>query len=135
MKVKLPTLKGRMNQPKQTPEEVITQRKRMNTTDIDFNTLFENRRFFCGRMISPYKESPKGCKCVFNANIISPSRRKIWYGDINLTKEGKILKEIAKELGETLYVLTERDCRFDTEGDSIESLLAKAVWNTTMEIV
>lgn len=136
MKIKWPTLQGRLNQPKQTPEEVIYQRKRMNanTENIDFNTPFENRRFFCGRMISPYKESPKGCQCIFNANIISPSKGKIWYGDINLTKEGNILKEIAEELGETLFVLREMDCRFETEGDPTDVLITKAVWNTSMEL-
>ena len=86
----------------------------------------------CGRMIAGSKRAPAGCICVWNANVITKSSGKVWFGDLNLTKEGKILKEIAKEVGETLYILRESDCRFDTEKDPIDLLISRAVWNTEM---
>ena len=81
-------------------------------------------------MISGSKIPPKGEICVWNANIISRSNGKIWFGDLNLTKDGKALKLIATELGEPLYVLREHDARFGTETKPIEELIEKAVWST-----
>jgi hypothetical protein len=102
----------------------------MNIIDI-----FEKYGFYLGRMISPYKETPNGCRCVWNANIITKSQGKIWYGDINITKDAPKLKLIADELKETLYILRERDCRFDTENDPIDSLINRSIWNTAQEII
>jgi hypothetical protein len=85
-------------------------------------------------MVSATKTSPKGCKCVWNANLISPIQGKVWHGDLNLTKDGEKLKIVAEKVGETLYVLRENDARFGTEEDSIDILISRAVWNTTMPI-
>jgi hypothetical protein len=103
--------------------------------DIDqIGEVFSKHRIHCGRMISSNKTSPKGHLCVWNANIVSKSSGKIWFGDLNITKEGNVLKEIAKEIGETLYILHEKDCRFDTENDPIDLLISRSVWNTEMDI-
>ena len=104
-----------------------------DNTTVD--ELFRSKGLYCGRISSFSKSSPEGCKCVFNANVISPSRGKIWYGDLNLTKEGKKIKKIAEGMGETLYVLKEHDCRFDHENDPIPLLISKAVWNTSLDII
>ena len=79
-------------------------------------------------------KSPTGNICVWNANIVTKSSGKIWFGDLNLTKEGDRLKKIAAEIGEALYVLREKDCRFDTEKNPIDLLISMAIWNTDMEI-
>lgn len=97
--------------------------------------IFSKHKLICGRMIAAHKIAPKGNTCVWNANIIIKSSGKIWFGDLNITKEGNSLKEIAAEIGETLYVLRESDCRFDTEKDPIDVLIGRAVWNTDMEIL
>lgn len=96
--------------------------------------LLKENGFRCGRMISYSKKSPEGCFCVWNANIITKSNGKVWFGDLNITREGNKLKEVAKQLGEELFVLREMDCRFETSTDSIEVLIDKAVWHTNMEI-
>lgn len=101
--------------------------------DILFE-IFENHNLHCGSMIAAYKIAPKGHVCVWNGNLITKSSGKIWFGDLNLTKEGSLLKEIAIEIGETLYVLRESDCRFGTEKDPIDLLISRAVWNTDMMI-
>ena len=103
----------------------------MNTTIFE---SFNKRKLSCGRMISAHKTSPPGHFCVWNANIVTKSSGKLWFGDLNITKEGSLLKEIAAEVGETLYVLRESDCRFGTEADPIELLISRSVWNTDMEI-
>jgi hypothetical protein len=99
------------------------------TRDEIYDT-FEKHGLRCGRIISGGKTSPPGCKCVWNANVISPSISKLWYGDINLTREGDKLKKVAADIGETLYVLRESDARFGTETAPVQSLLNKAVWST-----
>lgn len=69
----------------------------------------------CGRMMSGSKIAPEGQDCVWNANLVTKEQGKIWYGDINLTTEGKYVADLAEELGETIYVLHGHDCRFTTE--------------------
>lgn len=101
----------------------------MNTKEI--REIFNKQKLYCGRMISGSKQAPKDQVCVWNANIITKSGGKVWFGDLNLTKEGEKLKVIGKEIGETLFVLKECDARFGTEDDSIEVLISRAAWDTT----
>lgn len=75
----------------------------------------DNDFFYTGRMISGSKTAPKGHVCVFNANICTKTKGKIWFGDLDLTTDEKRLQAFAKKQGETLYILRERDARFDNE--------------------
>ena len=95
--------------------------------------IFHKHKLTYGRMISGSKSCPAGQVCVFNANLVTKNRGKIWFGDLNITKEAKKLKKIAEEIGEVLYVLREGDCRFGTENDPIEVVIGRAVWDTTKE--
>lgn len=92
----------------------------------------EENNLYVGRMISGNKRSPDGHQCVWNANIVTRSEGKVWFGDINITKDGEKLKKIAEQYGEPLYVLREKDCRFETQNDPIEVLIDKAVWSTSL---
>jgi len=94
--------------------------------------IFHNKNLIIGRIISPYKNAPKNNVCVWNANVMTKENGKVWYGDLNLTKDYKKLNEICGIIGKTLYVLKEEDCRFGKENDSIDSLIQKAVWNTNL---
>ena len=100
----------------------------------DYNLIFRENGFINSRMItaskSSYRKAYPNNQIVFNANIITEKSGKVWYGDLDITKDKDMLKKIASELGETLYVLYEMDCRFSTEKDSIETLIKKSVWNT-----
>lgn len=98
----------------------------------DIRRELTDRKLHCGRMISGCKRAPDGHVCVWNANIIAKSQGKVWFGDLDLTTEGSLLKEVANVIGEPLYVLREMDCRFDTESDDVNLLISRAVWNTTM---
>ena len=77
-----------------------------------------------GRMISGNKSGPKGHVCVWNANVCTKSKGKIWFGDLDLTKDGDELKALAAREGETIYVLREMDGRFMNEA---KPLLDRAV--------
>ena len=75
-----------------------------------------------GMMISASKSvyraaNPKNL-VVFNANIVVINGKeysKIWYGDLDITKSSKQLRELAESLDRTVYVLRENDGRFDNE--------------------
>jgi len=72
-----------------------------------------------GRMLSGSKSfyaaaNPKNV-IVFNGNICTQSGGKIWYGDIDITKDEAGLKALAAAIGEDVYVLFEMDGRFDNE--------------------
>jgi hypothetical protein len=78
-----------------------------------------------------YHEKHSKDLIVFNANIVMPGYGKVWYGDLNLTKDYVILKSIAKSINSPLYILWEMDGRFGEETKSIADLIEKAVWDTT----
>jgi hypothetical protein len=88
---------------------------------------FNSRSLYPGRMISAYKTAPKGHVCVFNANVFTGTGGKIWYGDLDLTKDHKKLVEIATTLGEPLYVLREMDGRFKNEFRPFEEVEKVAI--------
>ena len=95
---------------------------------------FESHGLILARMIggskSIYrKERPKDL-AIFNANVFMKDIGKVWYGDLNLTEDYLVLKDIAKSLNTTLYVLWEMDGRFGKENRPIDELIEKAVWNT-----
>ena len=48
----------------------------------------------------------------FNANVYDSDGQKIWYGDIDLTKDRKNLEELAKKIG-PFYVTREMPFRFE----------------------
>lgn len=93
--------------------------------------------FNMGRMISPTKsgyrmENPNNV-CHFNANIITANDGKVWYGDLDLTKDADKLKLVADEANTILYVLLEADCRWGNESEDALKLISKSVWNTKQE--
>jgi hypothetical protein len=97
---------------------------------IDTREAFQRQNLYCGRMVSATKRAPEGETCVWNANVVIKSQGKVWFGDLNLTREGDKLKAVAKEIGEPVYVLREMDCRFDTQSLPVEQLIERAVWKS-----
>jgi hypothetical protein len=72
-----------------------------------------------GRMISFSKSNytskfPSNVP-VFNANVCTKDRGKIWFGGLDLTLNESQLVELAAALGEQIYVLYERGARFGNE--------------------
>ncbi len=97
----------------------------------DICKVFKKHNLHLGRMIgsskSLYRKNNPDNLIVFNANVISESKGKIWYGDLDLTKDHDILSEVAKELGESLYILYEHDARFGSENQDAKILIEKSV--------
>ena len=76
--------------------------------------------FIVGRCLgskSGYVARHPGHDVVFNANLVTKGRGKVWHGDIDLTTDGEALKRFAARLGEAVYVLYEMDGRFGNEED------------------
>lgn len=68
---------------------------------------------------------------VFNSNIFIHSKifsGKIWFGDIDLTKEHELLMNIAMECDIDIYVLSEMDGRFDKDGNM--EFKEDAIWSS-----
>ena len=104
------------------------------STILDIQKIFEAHSFFDGRMIGGSKtgysiQRPNNL-ILFNANVLMPDYGKVWYGDLNLTEDYLVLKDIAKSLNSTLYVLWESDGRFGEENKPFDELIKKSVWNT-----
>jgi hypothetical protein len=91
---------------------------------------FLNVGLISGRMISSSKSSyiekfPEN-EVYFNANIFVLGEGKVWYGDLDLTKDGDILKNIASSSGKDLYVLRELDGRFKNENLQDSEIIKRA---------
>jgi hypothetical protein len=84
-----------------------------------------------GRMISfsksGYRERHPDHVTVFNANLCLRGG-KIWYGDLDLTVDEPALAELARSIGTRLFVLSERDARFEHEE---KPLLCQAICSVT----
>jgi hypothetical protein len=82
-----------------------------------------------GRMISGSKsvycfQYPTH-EVYFNANIIVNGKKE-WHGDIDLTIDRPILEEIATDLQQSLFILSEMDARFENENLSKEEFEKRA---------
>lgn len=93
--------------------------------------VFINKGFFPGRLIagskSFYRSSFPDHEVYFNANIFILGEGKIWYGDLDITKDYETLKEIASLLMVDLFVLTEHDGRFENENLSDSEIISRSV--------
>lgn len=100
--------------------------------------IFRSEGLYFGRMISPskswYRDENPTHVTVFNANVITVTHGKIWYGDLDVTKDAEALKKIAEKIGEPLFILREMDGRFENENKSASDSIKKAMWNTTESV-
>ncbi len=90
-------------------------------------TAAEELLGYCGRMLDGNKmryrsENPENL-VVHNANVCTETG-KVWFGDIDVTKNEENLKTLAERLGAKVFVLREHDARFSNEE---KPLLEKAV--------
>ena len=104
-------------------------------TIMEIQKHFDAHGFYDARMIGGsksfyYKEHLDNL-IVFNANVLMPNYGKVWYGDLNLTEDYLVLREIAETLNTDLHVLWESDGRFGEETKPFDELIEKSVWNTT----
>ena len=83
-----------------------------------------------GRLLSysksEYRAQNPESDVLFNANIYILGVGKVWWGDIDLTKDWNTLETVAASLGRALYVLREMDGRFGKEDQPDEQIIALA---------
>lgn len=69
-----------------------------------------------GRMLShsksTYMDNNPNSTVFFNGNVYGADGRKLWFGDVDLTKQRDALRQLAMKLGERLYVTRESPYRF-----------------------
>tara|TARA_Y100000310_G_scaffold174_1_gene235 strand:- start:232 stop:636 length:405 start_codon:yes stop_codon:yes gene_type:complete len=101
--------------------------------------IFESNEFPFGHMLHGekwlYSQSFPNHLVIFNANVLTKSHGKVWYGDLDISMSHARLKKIAEQTGEPLYVLHESTARFGEENKPIDKLLAQAVWDTTQNVI
>lgn len=90
----------------------------INTETIQ--ALFSEEGMIKGRLLSysksEYRSRFPQNEVYFNANVFVLDLGKVWFGDIDITKDEAILNRISSSSGCSLYVLSEMDCcRFETE--------------------
>jgi len=102
-----------------------------------FLKIFSDYKLPLGFMLSGsksfYRLKYRHNTIVFNSNIfffndINQLWEKIWFGDIDISLQGDILKDISKEIGHPLYVVSEMNGRFgNADNQNIDSCY---IWNT-----
>lgn len=99
--------------------------------DDGLKDIFRHRKLRIGRMLSwskgDYLRSNPENLVAFNANIITEEDGKIWYGDLDVSRDFDALKSIADEIGKDLYVLREHDGRFDNENKDFKFYKDKSI--------
>ena len=104
--------------------------------DIIMQTFLDNG-LNCARLIgyskSRYRSDHPNDEVYFNANIFTEKHGKVWWGDLNLTSDRKLLEKVACELNEDLYMIREHDGRFNNEELDIEQMKEKAVAKISCE--
>lgn len=95
------------------------------------NHIFTKNDLVNGRMLSmsksSYKEKYPDNQVLFNANIFILGEGKVWYGDIDITRERENLENVAQEIGKDLFILREMDGRFNNEELPDSQIISKAV--------
>lgn len=90
---------------------------------------FRKHKLNISRMIggskSTYKHNNPYHEVYFNANVVTINYGKVWHGDLDVDVDKDKLINIAKEIGEPLFILYEMDARFDNENKSTEELVKK----------
>ena len=105
------------------------------TNVIEVQKYFDAYEFYDARILAgekwAYTSEHEDDLIIYNANVLMKDIGKVWYGDLNLTKDYLVLREIAEKLNTELYILWETDGRFGEEMKPLNELFDKAVWNTS----
>lgn len=91
--------------------------RRLNVGWIE--DIFKKYGFNLGRMISAsksgYRKTYPDNLVIFNANIFTYTKHKVWYGDLDITKDAENLQKVCNEIGEEMIVVSEMKGRFGGE--------------------
>jgi len=97
----------------------ISPSKDKSQPSLEQQALIKENLGFCGAMISSHKQAAKtkGREhlAVFNANLVVKGFGKVWFGDIDITRDEEKIKKVALGFKSIVYVLREMDARFEHE--------------------
>jgi len=96
-------------------------------------SLFAGHGLNLGRCFgskSAFRVANPQCDFVPNANVCSARAGKLWWGDLDLKSDGRILEKIAYRLKQKIYVLREGDARWNEAGVIGNEVAAHAIWCT-----
>jgi len=112
-----------------TGDIMPSEYKPVNKTEIAESILGR-----CARLLSfsktLYHETYPNNFVIFNANVCTEVDGKIWFGDIDITRDEKLLKELDKQLDAEIFVMYEMACRFETAGRKGNIIEQYASWST-----
>lgn len=102
---------------------------KLNLTESDITDIFWKLKYMPGRCLGSKSGNRKlypDHMFIFNANIIVEPYGKVWHGDVDVTADAVILKDLANEIGSDLYILYENDARWGKEDSTTSQLINKA---------
>jgi hypothetical protein len=92
-----------------------------------------------GRMIgsskSAYCSMHPNNLVVFNANVCTLTKGKIWWGDLDITLDTALLLALRNKVGEDLYILYEMDGRFQNETAPLLDRAVAIVTETEVKVL
>jgi len=98
-----------------------------------FQTLFARHRLTMGRQLpesSEYRRHHPRSIVWRHADVFAANAGYVWHGDVDLALDEPVLRVIADELGEPLYVLRESVRRSLNTPLPVEQLTRLSDWNT-----
>ena len=93
---------------------------------VKAKTHLGHQGFMISASKSGYRAANPKNLVVFNANVIVINGKeysKIWYGDLDITKSSKSLRDLAESLDRTVYVLRENDGRFSNKENPLDKFV------------
>jgi len=85
----------------------------------EYINIFREHKLFDGGMISGsksrYRSQHPDNLIVFNGNIFTPKKGKIWWGDLDITLDAKKLQSVCDIIGKEIIVVKEMHGRFGGE--------------------
>lgn len=110
-------------------KSILLQKKPLNPKTISL--VFNVFRYPFGKMLSSsksgYRNRNPENEIFFNANIFTVEDGKIWWGDIDYTKDRETLEKIAMKLERKLYIVKELDGRFENENIKTNQIKKRAI--------
>jgi hypothetical protein len=98
---------------------------------IRVTEIFKEEKLHTARMIcsskTTYRVSYPDNIAFFNCNILLEGWGKVWFGDLDVTRDKRKLIQVASKLRQPLYLFRESDARFGKEDEAWETLKPKAV--------
>ena len=88
----------------------------MKAAQLDVTALIDKHLGHNGRMLSSsksaYSSAHPGHRIFFNGNVYDLQGNKLWYGDVDLTKDAAALAAVARAVG-GIFVTREQPFRWD----------------------